>query len=319
MTFSPLPMTKKTIKIGTRGSKLALWQAETVKSELEKAHPTLQFELKIIKTKGDKILDVALSKIGDKGLFTKEIEQALYDNNIDLAVHSLKDLPTELPENLIVGGMLKRAEVRDVFISKDGRKLADFTANDKIATSSLRRQAQLLHYNPELQIVDIRGNVETRLKKMNDGHCDALIMAGAGILRLGYDEVITEFLDTDVMLPAVSQGAVAIEIREDDERIQLLVDAITDEMTRSTTLAERSLLRELEGGCQVPVGCYSEVNGDKIKLTGMVASLDGKVRICKSVESSLEEASENAIELAQLILGAGGKEILDSIRPSPID
>ena len=312
-------MTKKTIKIGTRGSKLALWQAETVKSELEKAHPTLQFELKIIKTKGDKILDVALSKIGDKGLFTKEIEQALYDNKIDLAVHSLKDLPTELPENLIVGGMLKRADVRDVFISKDGRKLSEFTASDKIATSSLRRQAQLLHYKPDLQIVDIRGNVETRLKKMNDGHCDALIMAGAGILRLGYDEVITEFLDTDVMLPAVSQGAVAIEIREDDDYTQLLVDAVTDETTRATTLAERSLLRELEGGCQVPVGCFSEVNGDRIKLTGMVASLDGKLRIKKSVETTLDEASENAIELAQLILDAGGKEILDSIRPSAVD
>ncbi|KOH43496.1 hydroxymethylbilane synthase [Sunxiuqinia dokdonensis] len=312
-------MTKKTIKIGTRGSKLALWQAETVKSELEKAHPTLQFELKIIKTKGDKILDVALSKIGDKGLFTKEIEQALYDNKIDLAVHSLKDLPTELPENLIVGGMLKRADVRDVFISKDGRKLSEFTASDKIATSSLRRQAQLLHYKPDLQIVDIRGNVETRLKKMNDGHCDALIMAGAGILRLGYDEVITEFLDTDVMLPAVSQGAVAIEIREDDDYTQLLVDAVTDETTRATTLAERSLLRELEGGCQVPVGCFSEVNGDRIKLTGMVASLDGKIRIKKSVETTLDEASEKAIELAQLILDAGGKEILDSIRPSAVD
>lgn len=309
-------MNKNTIKIGTRGSKLALWQAETVKSELEKAHPNLQFELEIIKTKGDKILDVALSKIGDKGLFTKEIEQALYDQTIDLAVHSLKDLPTELPENLIIGGMLKRAEVRDVFISKDGRKLADFTAKDKIATSSLRRQSQLLHFNPDLQIVDIRGNVETRLKKMNDGHCDALIMAAAGILRLGYEDVITEMLDTEIMLPAISQGAIAIEIREDDERIQLLLDAITDEATRATTLAERSLLRELEGGCQVPVGCFSEVKGDQIKLTGMVASLDGAKRIRKSVEASLEEASEKAIELAQAILDDGGKEILDSIRPT---
>ncbi|MGQ7869460.1 hydroxymethylbilane synthase [Sunxiuqinia sp. sy24] len=309
-------MNKNTIKIGTRGSKLALWQAETVKSELEKAHPNLNFELEIIKTKGDKILDVALSKIGDKGLFTKEIEQALYDNTIDLAVHSLKDLPTELPENLIIGGMLKRAEVRDVFISKDGRKLADFTAKDKIATSSLRRQSQLLHFNPELQIVDIRGNVETRLRKMNDGHCDALVMAAAGILRLGYEDVISEMLDTEIVLPAISQGAVAIEIREDDGRIQALVDAITDEATRSTTLAERSLLRELEGGCQVPVGCFSEVKGDQIKLTGMVASLDGTKRILKSVESSMEEASEKAIELAQAILNDGGKEILDSIRPA---
>ena len=309
-------MKNNTITIGTRGSKLALWQAETVKSELEKAHPHLKVQLKIIKTKGDKILDVALSKIGDKGLFTKEIEQALYDNEIDIAVHSLKDLPTELPEDLIVGGMLKRAEVRDVFISKDGRKLAEFTAQDKIATSSLRRKSQLLHFNPELNIVDIRGNVETRIKKMNDGHCDALLMAGAGILRLGYEEVITEFLEPDIMIPAVSQGAIAIEIREEDERIQWLIDTITDETTRITTLAERSLLRELEGGCQVPVGCYSEVNGEQIKLTGMVASIDGKIRICKSVETSMEEASEKAIELAQAILEAGGKEILDSIRPA---
>ena len=309
-------MKNNTITIGTRGSKLALWQAETVKSELEKAHPHLKVQLKIIKTKGDKILDVALSKIGDKGLFTKEIEQALYDNEIDIAVHSLKDLPTELPEDLIVGGMLKRAEVRDVFISKDGRKLAEFTAQDKIATSSLRRKSQLLHFNPELNIVDIRGNVETRIKKMNDGHCDALLMAGAGILRLGYEEVITEFLEPDIMIPAVSQGAIAIEIREEDERIQWLIDTITDETTRMTTLAERSLLRELEGGCQVPVGCYSEVNGEQIKLTGMVASIDGKIRICKSVETSMEEASEKAIELAQAILEAGGKEILDSIRPA---
>ncbi len=308
-------MSKKTIRIGTRGSKLALWQAETVKSELEKAHPSDNFELKIIKTKGDKILDVALSKIGDKGLFTKEIEQALYDNEIDLAVHSLKDLPTELPENLIIGGMLKRAEVRDVFISKDGRKLADFTAKDKIATSSLRRQSQVLHFNPELTIVDIRGNVETRLQKMKDGHCDGLIMAGAGILRLGYDEIITEFIDTDVMIPAVSQGAIAIEIREEDELVQSLLDVITDEMTRATTLAERSLLRTLEGGCQVPVGCYSEINGEQITLTAMVASLDGKKLIRKSVNSTLDEASEKAIELAQSILDDGGKEILDSIRP----
>lgn len=308
-------MNKNTITIGTRGSKLALWQAETVKAELEKAHPQLEVKLKIIKTKGDKILDVSLSKIGDKGLFTKEIEQALYDREIDLAVHSLKDLPTELPEDLIIGGMMTRAEVRDVFISKDGRKLADFTAEDKIATSSLRRKSQLLNFNPNLTIVDIRGNVDTRINKMKDGHCDALIMAGAGIMRLGYHELITELLAPDVMLPAVSQGAIAIEIREEDERTQSLVDAICDEQTRLATLAERSLLRELEGGCQVPVGCFSEQKGENYKLTGMVASLDGKTMIRKSIECPVEEASEKAIELAQAILVAGGKEILDSIRP----
>lgn len=306
---------KNKLIIGSRGSRLALWQSETVKSELEKAHPNLQVEIKIIKTKGDKILDVSLSKIGDKGLFTKEIEQALLDNEVDIAVHSLKDLPTELPDNLIIGGILKRAEVRDVFISRDGRKLSEFTSKDKIATSSLRRQAQLLNYNPELTIVDIRGNVDTRIKKLNEGYCDALIMAGAGIMRLGYDNLITELLDPDVILPAVSQGAVAIEIREDDEATQLLLDAITDDQTWSTTMAERALLRQLEGGCQIPVGCFSEVNGNHVKLTGMVASIDGSQKIKKSVETTLDEASEKAIELAQAILDDGGKEILDNIRP----
>lgn len=308
-------MNKQTIIIGTRGSKLALWQAETVKKELEKAHPQLLVEIEVIKTKGDKILDVSLSKIGDKGLFTKEIEQALLDCKIDLAVHSLKDLPTELPVDLILGGMLQRAEVRDVFLSKDGRKLSEFTAKDRIATSSLRRKAQLLSYNPELTIVDIRGNVDTRIQKMNDGHCDALIMAGAGIIRLGYEELITEILEPEIMLPAVSQGAIAIEIREDDVATQLLVDRISHEQTRLITLAERALLRELEGGCQVPVGCFSELDGDAYKLTGLVASTDGKTIIRKAFQSSLEEASEKAIELAQAILNDGGKEILDQIRP----
>ena len=304
----------KTITIGTRGSKLALWQAETVKSELEKKYPKLQVKIKTIKTKGDKILDVSLSKIGDKGLFTKEIEEALIEGEVDIAVHSLKDLPTELPEGLIIGGMLPRAEVRDVFISKDGRKLSEFTSKDKIATSSLRRKAQLLNFKPELEIVDIRGNVDTRIKKMNEGLCDALIMAAAGITRLGYHDLITELLDPKVMLPAVSQGAIAIEIREDDESTQALVDAVSDDQTRWTTLAERSLLRQLEGGCQVPVGCFSEVNGDNLKLTAMVASVDGKTIIRKSVECLIEEASEKAIELAQAILDDGGKEILDNIR-----
>ncbi|MGQ8337888.1 hydroxymethylbilane synthase [Sunxiuqinia sp. A32] len=307
-------MSKQIVTIGTRGSRLALWQSETVKAELEKAHPHIQVKIEIIKTKGDKILDVSLSKIGDKGLFTKEIEQVLLDESVDLAVHSLKDLPTELPEGLIIGGMLPRAEVRDVFISKDGRKLSEFTANDKIATSSLRRKSQLLAYNPSLTIVDIRGNVDTRIKKMNDGHCDALVMAGAGIMRLGYTEVITELLDPEILMPAVSQGAIAIEIRQDDETIQEILDKITDEETQIVTMAERALLRHLEGGCQVPVACFSQVNKDQYKMTGMVASIDGSRIIKKEISAPLQEASEAAIELAQSILEDGGKEILDEIR-----
>ncbi len=307
-------MSNNTIKIGTRGSKLALWQANTVKDAISAAFPKLTVEIVIIKTKGDIILDVSLSKIGDKGLFTKEIETALINGEVDLAVHSLKDLPTELPEDLCLGGMLPRGEVRDVFISKDGRKLSEMTADDRIATSSLRRKAQLLAYNPNLNIVDIRGNVDTRLNKMNEGHCDALLMAGAGIIRLGYDSYITELLDPEVVLPAVSQGAVAIEIREEDERIQRIVDAISDEQTWQTTMAERWLLRTLEGGCQVPVACYSKSDGKQIHLTGLVASVDGKQVIRKSVNCPMEEASEKAIELAEAILAEGGKEILDQIR-----
>lgn len=307
-------MSNKTIKIGTRGSKLALWQAEQVQAAISGAFPHLTVGIEIIKTKGDIILDVALSKIGDKGLFTKEIETALINGEVDLAVHSLKDLPTELPEGLIIGGMLPRGEVRDVLISKDGRKLAEMTENDRIATSSLRRKAQLLHFNPNLNIVDIRGNVDTRIQKMKDGHCDALVMAGAGIIRLGYEKLITEFLDPAVILPAVSQGAVAIEIREDDEFIQRLVDAVSDELTWQTTMAERWLLRTLEGGCQVPVACYSEPHDNLLKLTGLVAGLDGKTVIRKTVDCPLDEASEKAIELAQAILDDGGKEILDQIR-----
>lgn len=307
-------MSNKTIKIGTRGSKLALWQANTVKDALSAAFQQINFEIVIIKTKGDIILDVSLSKIGDKGLFTKEIETALLNGEVDLAVHSLKDLPTELPEGLCLGGMLKRGEVRDVFISKDGRKLSEMTENDRIATSSLRRKAQLLAFNPKLNIVDIRGNVDTRLNKMNEGHCDALLMAGAGIIRLGYDKYITEFLDPNLVLPAVSQGAVAIEIREDDEYIQRIIDAIADENTWNTTMAERWLLRTLEGGCQIPVACYSELNNNQLTLTGLVASVDGTKVIRKSLNCPVDEGSEKAIELADSILADGGKEILDQIR-----
>lgn len=293
---------------------MALWQADQVKAALSAAFPDLTIETCIIKTKGDIILDVSLSKIGDKGLFTKEIEKALLDGEVDLAVHSLKDLPTELPEGLCLGGMLPRGEVRDVFISKDGRKLAEMTPQDRIATSSLRRKAQLLAANPDLTIVDIRGNVETRLRKMEEGHCDALIMAGAGILRLGYDKYITEFIAPELVLPAVSQGAVAIEIREDDERIQSIIDAISDDLTWETTLAERWLLRTLEGGCQVPVACYSEVDNGQLTLTGLVASVDGKQVIKKSVQCPMDEASEKAIELAEMIVADGGLKILSEIR-----
>jgi len=314
MTFlHPSAMNNKTIRIGTRGSKLAMWQAEQVKATISTAFPDLSIEITPISTKGDVMLDVSLSKIGDKGLFTKEIENALIHGEVDLAVHSLKDLPTELPEGLIIGGILARGEVRDVIISNGGKKLSEMT-DERIATSSLRRKSQLLHINPTLNIIDIRGNVDTRIRKMKEGYCDALVMAGAGIIRLGYEDLITEFLDPEFVLPAVSQGAVAIEIRGDDDAIARVVDAISDEDTMWITMAERSLLRTLEGGCQVPVACYCKKEGENLKITGVVSSLDGKLLIRKSVESPLEEASEKAVELAQAILKDGGQGILDQIR-----
>lgn len=305
---------KNTLKIGTRGSKLALWQAHEVQRVIAEKFPQIATKIVVIKTKGDKILDVSLSKIGDKGLFTKEIELALLREDIDLAVHSLKDMPTELPEDLIIGAVLPRTDVRDVFVSKDGRTLSEMTVNEKIGTSSLRRKAQLLAYNPALQIVDIRGNVETRLQRMNDGLCDAMIMAGAGFIRLGYEDKITEFLNEDIMLPAVSQGAVAIEVRECDEDITEIMDAINDEDTWIECLAERCLLRTLEGGCQVPVGCLSKAKGDEFSMTALVASLDGSQVITESITTTVENASIKAIELGETILKKGARDILNAIR-----
>lgn len=281
---------------------------------LKAAFPDIESEVVVIKTKGDIILDVSLSKIGDKGLFTKEIEQSLLNGEIDLAVHSLKDLPTELPDGLIVGGVLPRGEVRDVFVSKDGLKLSELDGSHRVATSSLRRKAQLLHHYPGLTIVDIRGNVNSRIKKMNEGHCEGLLMAGAGIIRLGLEHLITQFVEPEIIMPAVSQGIVAIEIREDDDNIRSLLDVITDNMTWSCAVAERAFLRTMEGGCQVPVACYTEGVGDKMLISGMVASLDGKTLICKRVECVTDELSEKAVELAFSILEDGGKEILETIR-----
>lgn len=305
---------KETIKIGTRGSKLALWQANEVQRIIKDKFPQIETEIVIIKTKGDKILDTSLSKIGDKGLFTKEIEHALINTDVDIAVHSFKDMPTELPDGLIIGAVLPRADVRDVFVSKDGRMLSEMTEDDKIGTSSLRRKAQLLAYNPKLQIVDIRGNVETRLAKMNGGVCDAIVMAGAGFMRLGYQEQITEFLNEDIMLPAVSQGAVAIEVCENNEEITDILDAVNDEKTWIECMAERCLLRTLEGGCQVPVGCLSAMKDSNFIMTALVADVDGTRVVRESISCETDLASEKAIELGELILEKGAKEILNAIR-----
>ena len=307
-------MKKKSIKVGTRGSQLALFQAELTKTKLLEKFPEITIEIVIIKTKGDKILDVALSKIGDKGLFTKEIENALLAGEVDLAVHSLKDLPTTLPEGLKLGAVLERAEFRDALVSKGGRKMHELTENDVIATSSLRRKASLLRYHKNFQIVDIRGNVNTRLRKMEEGFCDAMIMAAAGLQRLELDKFITEIISPEIIIPAASQGIIAIESRIGDLNIEKLLEAINHELTWISGEAERGFLRAIEGGCQVPVGCFSKLEGDKITLTGFVASMDGSVYLLDTETGSVLYPKETGDKLAQKLIERGAAKIMEEIR-----
>lgn len=307
---------KKTIRIGTRGSQLALYQAKKVKATLENIFPELQVELKIIKTKGDKILDVALSKIGDKGLFTKEIENELIDGSVDLAVHSLKDLPTKLPDGLKLGAVLERGEFRDALVSLNGKKIADLKAGDVVATSSLRRIAGLLKINNQIVIKDIRGNVNSRLQKMEDGYCDAMIMAAAGLQRLGLEKYITEIIDPEVIMPAVSQGAIAIETRLNDPEVDELMEKLNHLNTWNTVVAERAFLAHLEGGCQVPLGCYSRVENGTLNMSGFVASIDGKQYIREDISGEMTEGAKLGVQMAEKMLEKGAKEILDQIKSS---
>jgi hydroxymethylbilane synthase len=305
---------EKIIKIGTRGSQLALYQAKRVKATLENAFPGLRVELEVIKTKGDIILDVALSKIGDKGLFTKEIENALLDRSVDLAVHSLKDLPTALPEGLKLGAVLERGEFRDALVSKNGKKLAELRAGDVVATSSLRRQAGLMKLNDRLIIKDIRGNVNSRLQKMEDGYCDAMIMAAAGLQRLGLEKYITEIIDPELIVPAVSQGAIAIEIRIDDPETELLLEKINHAETWEAITAERAFLAHLQGGCQVPLGCYSKVENGILKMSGFVASVDGRQYISETISGEITKGAELGVLLGEKMLDKGAFAILNEIK-----
>lgn len=307
-------MDKKTIKIGTRGSKLAIYQAEKTREILSAYFGNLNFEIIIIKTQGDKILDVALSKIGDKGLFTKEIEDALLSGDIDMAVHSLKDLPTVLPRGLCIGGVLPRAEFRDALVSIDRRKISQLTVNDVIATSSLRRKAQLLRLNPDFNIVDIRGNVDTRLRKMREGHCTAMVMAAAGLQRLGLGDEIAEIISEDVIVPAVAQGIIAVECREADNDINSFLESINCIDTMIAAMAERTFLSTLEGGCQVPVGCYSSIVGRDFRITGYVSAIDGQNAIVKTLFADVEQACRIAERLALSMIAEGADDILKNIR-----
>jgi hydroxymethylbilane synthase len=307
------------VVIGTRGSELALWQATWIEQELKKLYPSLTVETVVIKTTGDKILDSPLSKIGDKGLFTKEIEKALLDNEIDLAVHSLKDVPTQLTPGLTLGAISKREDIRDVFISHPQKKHAAFNAvpqGGKIATGSLRRKCQLLQHRPDLTIIDVRGNLKTRREKLEQSDWDGMLLANAGVARLGWTSMVTEIFSPEFILPAVGQGALGIEIRENDTELLKLIAPLSHNETTVATTGERALLRHLEGGCQIPIGTYGRIESGSFKLEAMVGSLDGKKIVRGSIQGKPEESAALGVSLAKELLSKGAKEILDEIRKS---
>jgi hydroxymethylbilane synthase len=303
--------------VGTRGSELALWQSKHIKSRLSSLFPTLHVELRVIKTLGDRVLDSPLSRIGDKGLFTKEIERALADKTIDLAVHSMKDVPTQLPEGLVIGAITEREDVRDVFVAHPGKNHSHFNdlpRGSQIATGSLRRRSQLLHARPDLQIVEIRGNLNTRMKKLEESFWDGMILAHAGVVRLGWEARITEILPLETMLPAVGQGALAIEIREDDTTTREKVQALHHDSTAKSVLGERALLRYLEGGCQVPIGTYGRIEDGRFCLDAIIGSIDGRRVVRGEIAGAPAQSEQLGENLARHLLSKGGKEILEEIR-----
>jgi hydroxymethylbilane synthase len=310
-------MKRNRLTIATRGSALALWQSSFIKSRLEQLHAGLSVELRIVKTLGDKILDSPLSKIGDKGLFTKEIEQSLLEKTADLAVHSLKDLPTNLPNGLEIAAVTEREDQHDVFVARRGsdfKTLKSLPPKSNVATGSLRRRSQLLRYRSDLTIIDVRGNLTTRLNKLDESDWSGMILAKAGLTRLGWGDRISEVLPFDIMLPAVGQGALAIESRSDDPWTRDLVLPLHHEPTSRAVGAERSLLRTLEGGCQIPIGATGRLENGIFFLEAFIGSLDGKRIVRGTLHGSPDQAETLGVNLATLLLKQGGKPILDEIR-----
>lgn len=300
------------LRIGTRGSALALWQAGWVKSRLEALRPGLTAEIVVIKTTGDKILDVPLARIGGKGLFLKEIEEALLAGSIDLAVHSLKDVPAEIPEGLLLAAIPPREDPRDAFISRTAATLQALPRGARVGTSSLRRQAQILHLRPDLQVIPLRGNVETRLRKLDEGVYDAVILAAAGLHRMGWPRRITAYCPPAEILPAIGQGALGMEARKDDAPTLALLGPLHDPETARCVLAERAFLRRLGGGCQVPIAGHAALHEGFI-LEGLVASPDGKQMIRQAITGPPSEGEALGVQLAERILRAGGREILEEL------
>ncbi len=302
------------IVIGSRGSELALWQANFIKREIEKRNKKVKVEINIIKTKGDKILDVALSKIGDKSLFTKELEVELLAKRIDLAVHSLKDLQTQIPAGLKLAAVTKRHEVEDVLIArKKGMTIQSLPEFGVVATGSLRRRSQLLHLRPDLTVIDLRGNVPSRIQKFLESEWDAIILARAGVERLNLKKHISSFITKEDILPAVGQGALGIEIHENNKVVDEIIKSLHHDETYKAVIAERSLLRALEGGCQVPIGAFAEVKSSGLYLEAVVGSLDGAVTYRKKLRGSKNDPEKLGKTLAKDLLKAGAKQILKEV------
>ncbi|MDC3415685.1 hydroxymethylbilane synthase [Aquibacillus salsiterrae] len=301
------------IIIGSRKSNLALTQTDWVIDQLKQAGAPFDFEVKKIVTKGDKILDVTLSKVGGKGLFVKEIEQAMYDKEIDMAVHSMKDMPAEIPSGLTIGTIPSREDHRDAFISNGHVLLKDLPSGSVVGTSSLRRGSQILAVRPDLEIKWIRGNIDTRLRKLEEEDFDAIILAAAGLIRMGWsNEIVTEYLEPEISVPAVGQGALAIECREDDHDLLEWLAKINDVETTKTITAERTFLHLLNGGCQIPIGGYAKLDGDDIILQALVATPDGKTVLKEVVRG--KDPVQVGEEAANLIKQRGGQQIIDDAK-----
>ncbi|MDR9437184.1 MAG: hydroxymethylbilane synthase [Thiohalophilus sp.] len=301
------------LRIATRKSQLALWQAEYVKAALEAIHADLQVELVKMTTQGDKILDTPLAKVGGKGLFVKELENGLLTGEADIAVHSMKDVPVELPEGLHLPVICPREDPRDAFVSNRHPNLEALPEGARLGTSSLRRQCQIAELRPDLQIIDLRGNVNTRLQKLDDDHYEAIILAAAGLKRLGFEERITQFLGPELSLPAIGQGAVGIECRRDDERVNQLIAPLNDKTTALRVRAERAMNHRLNGGCQVPIAGYAELSHGVILLRGLVGRTDGSETVRGEIAGQPEDADELGRVLAEDLLSRGADAILDAL------
>ncbi|MFK5915268.1 MAG: hydroxymethylbilane synthase [Woeseiaceae bacterium] len=306
-------MSDEILRIATRKSPLALWQAYYVRDMLLHHHPELKVELVTMVTQGDKILDTPLAKVGGKGLFVKELEVGMLEGRADIAVHSMKDVPVDFPPGLHLAVICEREDPRDAFVSNNFKRLEDLPQGARLGTSSLRRQSQIAALRPDLKIIDLRGNVNTRLKKLDGGEYDAIILAAAGLKRLKFDDRITQFLETDVCLPAIGQGAVGIECRTDDARIHNLIAPLNDNKTQIRVLAERAMNARLQGGCQVPIAGYAEFEKGLIMLRGLVGSVDGKKIIRGDIAGPADNAEELGTVLAEDLLSRGADKILNEL------